>query len=360
MSKVYLSGTDSEKLKSTIQDVFLKSTQGLEWLKSGDLVLLKPALNSMYPYPSTTHPMAVQVLADILEKNGAKVVVGDQSGLRSVLHHPGGLVHGSSRVIYNKSGMELGGHKFIGFEERGWDDGFIHHKSLNTPSWPHGFYVTRCIEKADHIINLPRISTHTQAGASLGFKNMIGLLRDDSRMEYHANGPYNYLIKFNTRKSSLKSVDDHTGKFLEKIVEISDSVREKLRLTLFVVTRAQTTFGPDQQAVDLGMLKIARAHVVDIKPGLVFASTDPVAAETCALALLQYLRKSLPKLAKLYEAIILMSSNNPKKMENTLLKEHPYIKHAQNIDLGCLPSEFEFNKIPEDIKHVFNDIIDEN
>lgn len=357
MSTLHVSGVDSGELKSGIRELFLRSTKDMEWLQPGDMVLLKPALNSQYPYPSTTHPLAISVLADIIEDRGGKVVVGDQSGLRSVLQHPGGVLRGSSRENFNKSGMGSSQIKFIGFEEEGWDDGFVHYKSFNTSSWPNGFYITRWIEKADHIINLPRISTHTQAGATLGFKNMIGIIRDDSRMEFHANGPYNYLIKFNARKSSLKSVNDCSGKFLEKIVEISDSIKEKLRLTLFVATKAQTSFGPDQQTLDLKVLKLARAHLTDLKPGLIFSSSDPLAAESCALVLLQYLRNSLPKLARIYEAFILMSSNNPKKMEITPLKENTVIKHAQKIGLGGLPTEFEFKKVPEDIRNVLMDII---
>ena len=80
---VYVNGVEPDPndnlLSSCIEDVFLNSTDNLKWLKSGDIVLLKPALNSGNPYPSTTHPLSIQTLAKILAENGARVVIGDQS-----------------------------------------------------------------------------------------------------------------------------------------------------------------------------------------------------------------------------------------------------------------------------------------
>jgi hypothetical protein len=70
---------------------------------------------------------------------------------------------------------------------------------------------------------------------------MVGMLREDSRMEFHANGPYNDFITNAAKGSALSTQDDRTNTFFEKIVEISDAVRDKLRFTLFVATQAQTT-----------------------------------------------------------------------------------------------------------------------
>lgn len=340
-----------DSIASNIEDVFLESANNLEWLSPGDLVLLKPALNSSDPYPSTSHPLAVQVVSKILRNNGAKVVVGDQSGIRTVLHHPRGVIHGNTGDNYIKSGMgSVGDENFKGFEEEGWNEGFYHHTSLKTSSWKNGFYITRWIQQADHIINLPRISTHTQAGATLGFKNMIGFLRDDSRMEYHANGPYNLAIKISAVRSSLKSIDDHKGTFFEKIVEISDALRDKLRLTLFVATKAQVTFGPNSQVLKLGPLKVGNAYVMDLHPGLVFSSSDPVAAESFALATLKHLRMSLPFLTRIYESLVLFSNSNIALVDRVPIKDHPYIKHSLDIGLGKMTSDIQYKNVPRNLE----------
>jgi uncharacterized protein (DUF362 family) len=338
---------DNNALKKVIKDVFLKSTNNLEWLKKDDIVLLKPALNSDNPYPSTTHPFAISVISNILAEKGANVVVGDQSGLGQVIQDDIGVIRGHTHDNFVKSGMGNDeDHNFISFESRGWNDGFIHHSSDKTPSWPNGFYVTDCIEKADHIINLPRLSAHSQAGVTLGFKNMVGILRDDSRMDFHANGPFNNFIKREARGSTLKSVDDGSGTFIEKIVEISDAIREKLRVTLFVATKAQATFGPNRSEFKLGKLEIAKANIVNLKPEMVFAGTDPVAVESFAFALIKDIRNNLPPLSRIFSNIILSSNEIVNQVDKIPVIKQKFIRHAIDIGLGNMPDQIIYNNIP--------------
>lgn len=349
---VYVNGINPKKsdslLKSNIKDVFLRSTDNISWLSPGDVVLLKPALNSPYPYPSTTHPFSIHVISKILTEHGAKIIIGDQSGIGYVLHHSEGIIRGNTKENYIKSGMGTADEKkFISFEDEGWDEGFHHYISNKTKSWPNGFYITNLIQQADHIINLPRLSTHSQAGTTLGFKNMVGCLREDSRLEFHANGPYNYFIKNCARGSLLESVDDKSDTFFEKIVEISDATREKLRLTLFVATKAQATFGPDRQSLELGKLKIGKSYVVNLDPGMVFGSADPVAAESFALGLLKDIKKSLPFFQRIYERLILFSNSNITKIDKLPVREHPYIRHGIHINLGEIPSQIIYNDVPD-------------
>ena len=72
-----LEHNDNNSLRAAIKEIFLKSTDDLEWLSRGDVVLLKPALNSDNEYPSTTHPFAISVISNILSKEGAGVIMGD-------------------------------------------------------------------------------------------------------------------------------------------------------------------------------------------------------------------------------------------------------------------------------------------
>ena len=122
-------------LAATIRDVLLAASDNFFWLHRGDTVLLKPALNSPDPYPATTHPLALEVTSHLLAEHGAKVVIGDQSGIESVLHHPGGVIRGCSRENFVLSGMgSKDDTRFVSFEDGGWDTGFFHHQSENTRS----------------------------------------------------------------------------------------------------------------------------------------------------------------------------------------------------------------------------------
>jgi uncharacterized protein (DUF362 family) len=332
---------------ASIRDVLLAVSDNLSWLREGDIVLLKPALNSPDPYPATTHPRVIEVVSRVLTEHGAKVVIGDQSGIEHVLHDPGGVIRGSSRENFIRSGMgSKDDMRFVSFEDGGWDTGFFHYRSENTRSWPYGFFISEWARKADHIIVLPRVSTHSQAGATLGLKCMVGMLREDSRMEFHANGPYNNFISAAAKGSTLAAADDHSHTFFEKIVEISDAIRTKHRLTLFVATRAQTTFGPNRFGIRIGPVGLGRANVVELKPGLVFASADPVAAETFALGLLKCLKKSVPRIPRLMEQIFLYQNRNVQDLGTTPVRIHPFIRHAIDIGLGELPEEIRYTDVP--------------
>ena len=341
-----LEHNDNNSLRAAIKEIFLKSTDDLEWLSRGDVVLLKPALNSDNLYPSTTHPFAISVISNILSKEGAGVIVGDQSGLGNVLQDAIGVIHGKTRDNFIKSGMGTDEDNFISFESRGWNKGYMHHQSDNTSSWPDGFYVTKCIEEVDHIINLPRLSAHSQAGVTLGFKNMVGILRDDSRMDFHANGPFNNSMKREAHGSTLNSVDDGSGTFLEKIVEINDAIREKLRVTLFVATKAQATYGPNPSEVKVGKLEIAKANIVNLKPEMVFAGTDPVAVESFAFALMKDIRNNLSHLSKALSTLILSSNKIVNQVDSIPVREQTFIRHAIDIGLGNMPDQIVYKNVP--------------
>ncbi len=359
MKPLFVNGVRAELSSNTlatcIRDTFLAASDNCSWLHSGDVVLLKPALNSPDPYPSTTHPLAIRVVADLLEERGAKVVIGDQSGIGHVLHHKGGVIRGSSRANYAHAGMgSFDDPQFVSFEDGGWDEGFYHHQSQNTASWQSGFFITTWAKKVDHIVCLPRVSAHSQAGATLGLKCMVGMLREDSRMEFHANGPYNKSITDLAKGSALVSHDDGTKLFFEKIVEISDAIRKKLRVTLVVATKAQATFGPDRFGIQVGPVGLGRAYVTSPKPGLVFASPDQVAAEALALALLKDLKTRVPFFPKLSERILLYQNRNVQDLLAIPVRDHPFIRHAKNIGLGEMPREIVYANVPQEVQDRLN------
>jgi uncharacterized protein (DUF362 family) len=355
MKAVYLRGLPPGPgpgvLAEAIRDLACEAAGDFPWLSKGETVLLKPALNSPDPYPSTTHPLAVSTMASLLAERGARVVIGDQSGIQYVLHHPGGVVRGSTRAQYSRSGM--GNHndsRFVSFEDDGWDAGFFHHRSPQTASWPDGYYITTWVQKADHIISLPRVSSHSQAGATLGLKSMVGLLREDSRMLFHANGPYNGFITRAAKGSTLFAADDGSGTFFGKIVEISDAIREKLRLTLYVATEVQATFGPDRYGIPIGSGGLGRARVVRPSPGLILASADQVAAEAAALAVLKDARRCLSFGPWLVQRAALAGNPYVRNIDRKRVSDHPYIQHGTKIGLGGMPGELVAEGVPGDVR----------
>jgi uncharacterized protein (DUF362 family) len=229
-----------------IREAALSATD-FSWLAPGNRVLLKVMCNSPNPYPATTHPVAVTVMADLLRERGATVYVGDQSGVQFV-HHTRQSQRGSTRANFKNNGIEAGAQRgdatVTCFEEAGYDAYF----AAEPPSDSHfkrEIFLPQIVREVDHIIYLPRVSKHVLAGSTLGLKGAVGWLREDSRYELHHDG----------------------ATFLEKCADINGcrEIRERLRLVLSVGTQVQTSFGPDSGNVatpDVGLI-IASESLVD-------------------------------------------------------------------------------------------------
>ena len=361
MSDLFIDGIEanasSHELSEKIKDVFLKASDNLSWLSPGDTVLLKPALNSFYPYPATTHPQSILTIAEILDQKGANVFVGDQSGIEHVLVDKFGSHKKSSKWCFKKSGMGKENNlKFTGFEEEGWKDGYFNYKNPSS-TWKNGFYVTKWIQKADHIINLPRLSTHALAGVSLGFKNMVGLLRDDSRMNFHLNGTLVPVIKRFAKGAEFDLSHDHSNTFFEKITDISLAIKDKLRVTLFTGTQAQVTFGPDKYAIPIKKTGMFSAHIATPDTGLIFAGSDPVAAEVLAIAFLSILYSETPILKKQIWKTFLLSNRSMKNLSKSDVWDNPFIRRALQTGLGNGLINPHYTAIPNKLKNQLNDLI---
>lgn len=330
---------ESSELETKIREVFLEVTQNLKDVRSGQSVLLKPALNSPDPYPATTHPLAVKVVAEELLKKGAKVIVGDQSGIEHVIHTKDGVVKGNSIDNFKASGiydackeLEI---EWVAFEQDGWDEGFVHVKPETAKSWTNGFYITKWIDQVDHIVNLPRVSSHLMAGFTLGFKNWVGILREDSRAEFHKRGTFKLAVKRMFRDLDVKNLEtneqsdiiqDDVDIFWKMMTEISLAVKDKLLTTLFIATKANTTVGPD---AGIGFLK---SYVAYPDEGLVFASNNPLEAEIEALKLLKYLYiNETPFRHKVVASFISLINGKTSTLDKVEFEKNGFIKHARSL-----------------------------
>lgn len=320
-----------EEKEKAIKEVFLKTSNNLKWLKKGDKVLLKPALNSPDPYPATTSPLVVKVITDLLEEKGAKVIIGDQSGIGHVIHTPKhGVIKGNSQDHFVNSGM-AGEYKdrFVAFEQKGWSEGFFHYENKKLKHWDDGFFVTNLVKEVDHIIGLPRVSTHLQAGVTLGYKNWVGILREDSRMEFHADGPFNSAMKPISKGLSLERKFINQGKFWEKIIEISYVLDKKLRMNLYFADKVQATIGPDAQTVP-GL----KSKVVEPEEGLVFASTSQLASEYVAIEFLTSIYKGLGIKDKLLQKLLVKLNGQMKELGTYDIWENNFLKSGIKLGMG--------------------------
>ncbi len=333
-----------ESLINEIKEVFLKTTKDLSWLKKGQTVLVKPAVNSSYPHPSTTHPAAVEAICTLLKEKGARAIVGDQSGHEWVLISPKGRVRGSTIGCMKESGIyhaaRKTGAEVVGFEDHGWDNYFLF-RDKKAEHWPNGFWVTNFIKEADHIVSLPRLSTHCLTGVTLGLKNNVGWLRNDSRIEMHLTGPIKYFFTIKSGQG-MEIKPNNKRDIFAMTSEISLAIKEKLRAVLYVAEEMQTTFGPDAY-FKAGPITLQKSYRYKIEKPMVICGEDIVSSEIEALHQLQEGIKNTPKISKIFNLYPHILRNSKKAypiMKGLMMKEPikaeemPHIKRAVEIGLG--------------------------
>jgi len=261
-------GSSEQAVEKAVRNAAENATD-FSWLNKGDRVLVKPACNSAQKYPATTSPAGIRAMVKLLKDKGAgKVMVSDMAGIEHVRLTPDTLC-GSTRECMKKNGMaqaaESAGAELFFPEESGWD-AFFEDGPVSGSHWKNGIYLPKILKEIEHVVLMPRLSRHPLGGATLGLKAAVGYIRFDSRLEYHRDA----------------------SSFFEKHTEINStpSLQDRLRLTLSVATKAQTTFGPDE------------GFALEPELGLVFGSESIVAHDLIAMAWLNHCRESTPESEK--------------------------------------------------------------
>ena len=257
-TKVFLAGVNGgaseQEVKSAVRAAAEAATD-FSWLSKGDSVFIKPALNSGYPYPATTSPVAIGAMVELLKKKGARrVIVGDMSGIEHVKLTPQGL-SGSTRQLMDAAGMtkivQAAGAEIHFFEEAGWNAFYEDIPAIGS-HWKRGLMMPVILKDVDHIILMPRCSRHVLTGSTLGLKAAVGYWRTDTRLEYHRDA---------------HTLQEKTGEG-----NTVETLGNKQRLVLTAADKILTTFGPD------------RGHVYQPENGLIIATESVIAHDMVSLA----------------------------------------------------------------------------
>ncbi len=215
-------------------------------LATDGTVALKANYNSDDPFPATTHPETLRVLAEHLRGVSGKLVMAERSGMghtSSVLKNLGVL------DLSRELGFDLVNLDSVGLE--GWKD--VVGEDLH---WRHGFKISRIFAEADRVVQTCCLKTHRFGGHfTISLKNSVGLVAAqvprtsyDYMRELHAS-PFQRLM----------------------IAEINAHYR-----TDMVLMDASAGFargGPEKGEL--------------IRPNLLLASSDRVAVDAVGVALLR-------------------------------------------------------------------------
>ena len=152
--------------------IFFEIMDGIggDLIRRGDRVLIKPNLLSPASPPDAvlTHPMIVKAAVEYVLQKGARPQVSDSPAI------------GSFEKIMRDSGI---GNALAGLDVacRAFD------KSLKTDIGEpfNAIEMAEDAIKADVIINLPKLKTHSQMLLTLGVKNMFGCIVGYRKAEWH-------------------------------------------------------------------------------------------------------------------------------------------------------------------------------
>ena len=258
---------------------------GFPWLNEGDSVLLKVSCNSGDCYPWTTSPELLETVAKLLRESGAgRLVVGEGSGLEYVYrgnHKPTPFDwrrKTTTGQLLEKNGLLQAAHasgcEVILYEQTDYDRAFFKsYPDVEKPNWKDGVMVPTLLKEMDHILYLPRISTHVLGGATLGLKIAVGFLREDSRWELH-----NFAKSFMWKCAEINAIPE---------------IKQKLRMVLSDVHKIGTTIGPD---------KMLFGYEAEMNPRLIVGSTNVVSHDVVAYSLLMYARRYLTPWYRKFDA----------------------------------------------------------
>jgi uncharacterized protein (DUF362 family) len=192
--------------------------------------------------------MVSELIALLKEKGAGDIFVGDRS--------PRDL---DTMYCMQETGIYQaaidGGAEVVVFE----DDDMVHVEPELAIHWPAGFSIPNLFNQVDHIITLPRLSTHAMTGFSMSLKNFVGVIPPDERWEMH--------LSYGMSSAGLRC--------LAEIALCTD----KIRLSILDARQGFSKGGPNEGTL--------------ITPGIIIASKDIVAADAVGLALLKTIGTTL-------------------------------------------------------------------
>lgn len=218
-----------------------------KFIKKGEVILLKPNFNTADPFPGSTDLEFLKTVVELVyEQNPKLVMLGDSSTMslntRKVMEKLG---------VFDLEKMKKPPRVYV-FDERKWVK-----KEIPNGKYLKSVYVTEYLDRADKLILLPCLKTHSHAQFTGSLKLSVGFMKPFQRVRLH-----------------LRNIQ-------EKIAELNKIINPDL-----VIMDARKCFinkGPAK-----GDLR---------EPNLILASTDRVAIDVEGIKIIQsYKGNSLKKI----------------------------------------------------------------
>lgn len=229
------------KVKENLKESILEAVNLIggfkKIIKTGDVVLLKPNFNTADPFPASSDLEFIKSVVELVYDCGAKIVmIGESSTMslntRKVMEE---------LKIFELENMKLPPRIYV-FEERKWVK-----KEIPGARYLKKVFVTEYLDRADKLILLPCLKTHSQAQFSGSLKLSVGFMKP------------------------LQRVRLHLGHIQEKIAELNQIINPDL--IIMDARKCIINRGPAEGEVR--------------EPGLILASTDRISLDVEGIKIIQ-------------------------------------------------------------------------
>ncbi len=153
---------------------------GLGFIRPGQRVLLKPAVNSGNAYPATVDPETLLIMGTMVKEVGGEPYIADRSFFLS------NTMENFEKVGIKDAAQQLGV-PLLALESKGL---VVLHHPLAKHWWGNVIPIYRDVATADHIINLCTPRTHSMGDITMAMKNAVGVVDGPARSAMHAGSGF--------------------------------------------------------------------------------------------------------------------------------------------------------------------------
>jgi uncharacterized protein (DUF362 family) len=296
---------------------------GMDFIKEGQTVLIKPNVTGALKSPTTTNPEVLYATIKLVAERGPKrIIVADRSFSAQfvettpktidVMKRVGHLDAVNQAITDVKAPVVAVGLEDAAgeFERLGKPADTPHWRRIKHPlatHWPDGFELAELLFAVDHVINVPVIKTHFQAWFTMAMKAFVGMSHHRSRREFHS-----------TWKGEGSLFDQKRTSSRRRGVK-KDPAQEAEEIAPFVNRLAELNLGiaPALNILDgsISFVFGGPSSGDTAEPKLIVASRDRIAADATGVA-------------------VLKSIGTEERLQDRSIWENPFIKHGIKIGLG--------------------------
>lgn len=305
---------------------------GLDFIKEGQTVLIKPNVTGAKVNPTTTSPEVLYAVIKLVnERAPGKILVSDRSFSPLFVTNPEKALTSPKTIDVMKAVGQWDAVEQAKSELKapvvavGLEDAASQWESLGKPEdtnpwrkldlpdakhWPNGFELAELLFSVDHIINVPVIKTHFQAWFTMSMKAFVGMSHHRTRKEFHST--------YSGDRSLFDQKGEANRKARRRGVKV-DPEKESNDIYGFVARIAELNLGLKPA---LNILDGTQSFVYggpssgdSVSPKLIVASRDRIAADTTGVAVL-----------KRYDCEERLMTRSPWEL--------PFVKHAMKIGIG--------------------------